>query len=117
MPRRGRGHLAVGHRHPTPTLTLAEFSDRIGNFIVGHLPPADAPRTGVAPQHAWTRDGWLPRLPDSLEALDELLLTVPTTRKVHRDGIRFQGLRYLATTLAGYVGEAALAFIVELRKR
>ena len=71
----------------------------------------------MAPQHAWTRDGWLPRLPDSLEALDELLLTVPTTRKVHRDGIRFQGLRYLATTLAGYVGEAALAFIVELRKR
>ena len=30
-------------------------------------------------------------MPDSLESLDELLLTVPKTRIVHRDGIRFQG--------------------------
>ncbi len=100
------GHLAVGQRHPTPTLTLAELSDRIGDFIVGTYHQRIHPELGVTPQQAWTGDGWLPRLPDSLEALDELLLTVPTTRKVHRDGIRFQGLRYLATTLAGYVGEA-----------
>jgi putative transposase len=34
-------------------------------------------------------------MPESLEALDLLLLTVATPRKVHRDGIRCHGLRYL----------------------
>jgi putative transposase len=44
-------------------------------------------------------------MPESLEALDLLLLTVATPRKVHRDGIRCHGLRYLDLTLAAYVGE------------
>jgi putative transposase len=35
-----------------------------------------------------------------------LLLRVARPRVVHRDGIRFEGQRYLALTLAGYVGEA-----------
>ena len=46
-----------------------------------------------------------PRLPDSLEQLDLLLLTVAKPRRVHQDGIHFQGFRYLDTTLAAYVGE------------
>ena len=44
-------------------------------------------------------------MPESLEMLDLLLLTVPTPRKVHRDGIQCHGLRYLSLTLAAYVGE------------
>jgi putative transposase len=47
----------------------------------------------------------VPRLPESLERLDLLLLTVARTRKVQQDGIRFQGQRYLDTTLAAYVKE------------
>lgn len=61
--------------------------------------------TGQAPQARWDTGGWLPRLPDSLEQLDLLLLTVATSRRVQQDGIRFQRLRYLDLTLAGYVGE------------
>ncbi len=53
----------------------------------------------------WSAGGWLPRMPDSLEQLDLLLLTVARRRKVHRDGIRFEGYRYLDLTLAAYVGE------------
>ena len=49
-------------------------------------------------------DGWLPRLPDSLQALDGLLLTVARSRTVRRDGIHFQGMRYVSPTLAGFVG-------------
>jgi Mu transposase, C-terminal len=60
--------------------------------------------TGQAPQARWEAGGWLPRLPESLEQLDLLLLTVATARRVHQDGIRFEGLRYLDLTLAGYVG-------------
>src|SRR5262249_51573189 len=47
-------------------------------------------------------------MPESLEQLDLLLLTVPKTRRVHRDGIRFSGLRYIDPTLAAYVGEEVL---------
>ena len=43
-------------------------------------------------------------MPESEEALDLLLLTVATPRKVHRDGIRCHGLRYLSATLAAHVG-------------
>ena len=42
------------------------------------------------------------------EDLDGLLLTVAKTRIVRRDGIRFQGLRYISPTLAGYVGRSVL---------
>ena len=59
---------------------------------------------GVSPRDAWVADGWLPRMPDSLEQLDGLLLTVPKNRVVQRDGIHFQGQRYLAPTLAPFVG-------------
>ncbi|MGV9748239.1 Mu transposase C-terminal domain-containing protein [Rhodococcus zopfii] len=45
-------------------------------------------------------------MPDSLEHLDLLLVTVAAPRVVHRDGIHFQGLRYLHTTLAAYVRES-----------
>lgn len=45
-------------------------------------------------------------MPESLDDLDLLLLTVAKARTVRRDGISFQGLRYLDTTLAAYVGEA-----------
>ena len=44
-------------------------------------------------------------MPDSLEQLDLLLLTVAKARKVHPDGIHFLGLRYLDPTLAAFVGE------------
>lgn len=43
-------------------------------------------------------------MPESLDELDGLLLTVPKHRTVQRDGIHFQGRRYLAPTLAPFVG-------------
>ncbi|WP_311836189.1 Mu transposase C-terminal domain-containing protein [Cellulomonas fimi] len=43
-----------------------------------------------------------------MEELDGLLLTVAQTRVVRRDGIHFQGLRYISPTLAGYVGRSVV---------
>ena len=54
---------------------------------------------------SWSAGGFLPRMPDSLEQLDLLLLTVARPRKIHPDGVHFQGLRYLDPVLAAYVGE------------
>ncbi len=62
--------------------------------------------TGLSPTAAWLADGWLPRTTDNPEQLDLLLVMVAAPRVVHRDGIRFQGVRYLDPTLAAYVGEA-----------
>ncbi|MFE3054809.1 Mu transposase C-terminal domain-containing protein [Nocardia sp. NPDC059239] len=64
---------------------------------------------GTTPQQSWIADGWLPRMPEDLEHLDLLLVQVATPRIVHRDGIHFQGLRYLHPTLAAYVREPVTA--------
>ena len=45
-------------------------------------------------------------MPESLEQLDLLLLTVVKARKVRNDGIHFLGQRYVDPTLAAYVGES-----------
>ena len=37
-----------------------------------------------------------------------LLLTVAKARKIHVDGVRFQGMRYIDPTLAAYVGESVV---------
>jgi putative transposase len=44
-------------------------------------------------------------MPDSLEQLDLLLMQEVRARKVRQDGIHFEGLRYLSTVMAAYVGE------------
>lgn len=90
---------------PVPGLSLDELDTKIKTFIITYNHRVHS-STKHAPHQAWVQDGWLPRLPDSLEQLDGLLLQVAKARVVHRDGIRFQGLRYLSPTLAGYVGQS-----------
>lgn len=60
---------------------------------------------GQTPLTRWQANGFLPNMPESLEALDMLLLQVARPRKVLRDGIRFQGRRYVEPTLAAFAGE------------
>ena len=81
---------------------------RSGTFIVKVYNNRVHSETGQSPQARWETGGFLPRLPESLEQLDLLLLTVAKPRKVHPDGIRFQGLRYLDPVLAAYVGESVI---------
>jgi putative transposase len=89
-------------------LTLAEFDVLLREFILDTYHERLHGETGVAPIQRWEQGGFLPRMPETLEQLDLLLLTVPTARKVHPDGIRFQGLRYIDTTLAAYIGESVM---------
>lgn len=100
------GRLVRGHPSPAARLTLAEADAAIGAWIrdVYHQRPHS--ETGKTPHQAWIAEGWLPRTPETLEQLDLLLVQVAKPRTVHRDGIRFQGSRYLDPTLAAYVGEA-----------
>ncbi len=93
---------------PKAELTLAEMTAELERFLVDEYHDEPHTTTGFKPQERWASGGFLPRLPESLEQLDLLLLTVPKTRRVHPDGIRFSGLRYIDPTLAAYVGEEVL---------
>ncbi|GGM17309.1 hypothetical protein GCM10011594_41710 [Nakamurella endophytica] len=103
------GHIPAGnHGRPVtpPVLTLTQPDEAVGEWAVGTYLQRRHPETQQPPAQRWTAGGWLPRMPESLEALSLLLLTVRTPRKVQRDGIHLHGLRYFATTLAPYIGEA-----------
>lgn len=99
------GRLVGGRPATPPHLSLAELDAAIGEFIIRNYNLRSHEGVGAAPRVAWLGDGWLPRMPDSLEELDLLRAMVAKSRMVGSDGIRFQGLRYLDPTLAAYVGE------------
>jgi putative transposase len=88
------------------TLTLPELDTALGRFLTSDYHHRVHSETGQSPAERWCAGGFLPRMPDSLKQLDLLLLTVPKPRKIHPDGVHFQGLRYLDPVLAAYVGEA-----------
>lgn len=102
------GYLVNGKSASAPSLALSDLDNALGAFITGNYNARPHCGIGLAPKRAWLAEGWLPRLPDSLEALDLLLMTVAKSRLVRRDGIHFQGLRYMDPTLAAYVGEAVV---------
>ena len=99
------GYLTRGQRHPEPVLTLSELDTAIGEFISDKYHHRTHPEIDESPYQAWLGDGSLPRLPESIDELNLLLLTVSKSRIVHRDGVRFQGLRYVSPLLAAYVKE------------
>ncbi|MBP2371753.1 Mu transposase C-terminal domain-containing protein [Pseudonocardia parietis] len=105
QPLPGYAPRGVPDRAGRAQLTLAELDAAIGAFLTGDYHHRVHSETRQSPNERWTAGGFLPRMPDSLEQLDLLLLTVAKPRKIHPDGVRFHGLRYLDPTLAAYVGE------------
>lgn len=89
-----------------PSLTLPQLEERLRAFLLEIYHCRASAGTGVAPVKRWEEHGFLPRMADSLEQLDLLLMHEIRARKVQPDGIRFQSMRYLSTTLAAYVGES-----------
>lgn len=89
-----------------PTLTLTDFETRFRSFLLDVYHRRECAETKTAPIERWEANGFLPRMPESLEQLDLLLVHVARARRVRADGIRFEGLRYVSTTLAAYVGES-----------
>jgi len=86
-------------------LTLAEFDTRFRAFLLDVYHRRENAETKTPPVERREAIGFLPRMPDSLEQLDLLLIQVAKARQVRVDGIHFQSLRYISTTLAAYVGE------------
>jgi putative transposase len=102
------GYTPAGMPPDHAILPVSAFEAKLQQFILEQYHQRPHRETGEAPQARWAGSGFLPRLPESLEQLDLLLLTVATSRKVRPDGMHFQGLRYLDLTLAAYVGESVI---------
>jgi len=102
------GYTPAGCPTAHDVLSVAAFEAELERFILEQYHQTPHSETGEPPQARWEGGGFLPRLPESLEHLDLLLLTVAKSRKVHPDGIHFQGLRYVDLTLAAYVGEPVI---------
>jgi putative transposase len=87
-----------------PQLSLTEFQSAFHRFLLDEYHQRRQEELKSAPQARWEANGFLPQMPESLEKLDLLLLTVVTTRRVRRDGIYFQKMRYVDPILAAYIG-------------
>lgn len=96
---------AGGPTRGRPTLTLAELETRLHAFFLEVYQQRACAETKMPPATRWEANGFVPRLPESLEQLDLLLVYAAQARRVRRDGLYFQGLRYVSTVLAAYVGE------------
>jgi putative transposase len=95
----------IKRKRHKPSLTLERFEELFRTFLLETYHRRTSVEGRPAPSERWEGAGFLPRMPDSLEQLDLLLMQEVRARKVRRDGIHFQGLRYLSLTLAAYVGE------------
>jgi putative transposase len=85
---------------------LADLDCVLLAFLLSVYHQRECAETKAAPAVRWEANGFLPRMPESLEQLDLLLIHVAKIRRVRRDGIHFHSLRYIAPTLAAYVGES-----------
>jgi putative transposase len=103
------GYIPKGNKSLVqPKLSFNELDEQFKSFLLDGYLVRPHGGTGMAPQERWSRGGFLPQLPDTIEELDLLLLTVAKTRRVHQDGIRFQGYRYMDMMLSAYVGEEVI---------
>jgi putative transposase len=99
------GYSPGGSPKSPPELTLAELDERFRTWIRDGYHHRIGEEMTRSPLVAWEDGGFIPSMPESLEHLDLLLLTVPKTRRVRREGISFVGERYFSVALAPYVGE------------
>lgn len=102
------GYAPAGHKGGQATLTLVAFEQLFRSWLLTSYHQRVHSETKCTPAERWQRGGFLPRMPQSLEQLDLLLLTVRKTRCVQQDGIRFEGYRYIDPTLAGFVKETVI---------
>lgn len=100
------GYLVRGVPATPPALTVSQLDAAVRDWMLGIYHLRTHRETRDSPHERWSQGGWLPRMPETLQALDLLLVMVAVPRVVHRDGIHFAGIRYLDSTLADHVGRS-----------
>ena len=100
--RQGRGKERAG------MLSLEEWEQRFRDWLLVDYHSRVQKGQSKGPQERWEEGGFLPRMPESLEQLDVLLVQVARKRRVQQSGIAFEGYTYLDPTLSAYVGEEVM---------
>lgn len=90
---------------PEARFTLGQLDGLFRTFLVEHYHRRSSEDGRLPPSRRWEEGGFLPRMPESLEQLDLLLMEEVRGRIVRKDGVQFHRLRYVSLTLAAYVGE------------
>lgn len=99
------GYAPEGYGNAAAVLTLEQLEEKFKCWLTSEYLVQEHSETKMAPKERWESFPFVPRMPESIEQLDHLLLTLAETRRVRRDGIRFSGYRYFDVSLSGYVGE------------
>lgn len=99
------GYISNGKVKQSPKLEINELEILLKEFLINKYNFIIHSETKEIPRERWKNGNFIPRMPESLEELDLLLLTERKTRKVHHDGIRFNKIKYIEPSLAAYVGE------------
>ena len=81
-------------------MTMDQLEQQFRVFLIEVYQRTPVAESELSPSAKWEEGGFLPRIPVSLEQLDLLLIEEIRPRKVRRDGIHFQGFRYIWLTLA-----------------
>lgn len=87
-------------------LTIQELEQKIEDFLIYEYNHRKHSSIQTNPIKRWNKSGFLPNMRKSLEELDLLLLQISKSRKIHSDGIHFQGFRYINSNLSAFVGES-----------
>jgi putative transposase len=100
------GYAPKGHGTVEAVLTLEQLEEKFKDWLVTQYLTRKHSEIGTTPKERWESFQFLPRMPDSIEQLDLLLMTIAKERLVRRDGIRVLGFRYFDVSLTnGYIGE------------
>ncbi|KAA1040364.1 DDE-type integrase/transposase/recombinase [Macrococcus equipercicus] len=98
----------LGNSDNQELLDYKQFNQKLHHYLVHEYNHKIHSTKKSSPVEMWNRNNFMPNMPISLEELDLLLLEIAKTRKIHSDGIHFQGFKYTNTNLAAYIGEQVL---------
>jgi len=103
------GYTPEGKAPKVPGLTLDEFRRVFHEWLVNEYMQRENEDIGESPFQRWSRQPQVPRMPDSIDSLHMLLMTISDSRLVRNDGIHTLNLRYINTELQqGYMRESVV---------
>jgi putative transposase len=94
-------------RNVPPACLWTQFDERFRHFLLEIYHRRSNADGRLPPSERWQEGAFLPRMPESLEQLDLLLMHEVRARKIRRDGIHFQLSRLTLTTAVALLCEWA----------
>lgn len=94
----------IRHKKRAPSLSLDQFEEQFRHFLLEVYHRRSSADGRLPPSERWEEGAFLPRMPESLEQLDLLLIHEVRARKIRRDGIHFQVVALSVTHVGGLCG-------------